>query len=149
MNRVPKVLRDYCTLEVFIGRNQTFIAERIFQFPKWDRLESQLTKILIEGPRRFNMYDTPTPIFKRYWNDRLDLTEHTLEMLSSSAPSESTEDMISIWEASKLCSLSPNSIQSMSSRGSLPVKAQKIGDTLYLPKDFLTELTEMYPPNNR
>jgi len=145
MNRVPKVLRDHCTLEVFIGRNQTFIAERIFQLPRWDQLENNLIKILIEGPRKFDIYDTPTPVFERYWDRRLDLTESTLDMLSSVTPEESTEGLISVWEASKLCGLSPNSIQSMSSRGSLPVKAQKIGDTLYLPNDFLPELIEMFP----
>lgn len=150
MSRVPAVIRDHCTLEVFIGRNQMFFAERIFHSPEWKKLKSKLTKILIEGPRKFNMYDTPTPVFKKYYNDRLDLTEDTLRTLSTMTPANSTEGMISCWDLSELCSLSPNSIQSMSSRGSLPAgfKATKINDTLYFSEELIPKLAKKYPPGS-
>jgi hypothetical protein len=145
MNRVPAVLRDHCSLEVFIGRNQVFLAERIFHSPMWDKLRSRLTKILIEGPRPFDMYDTPTPIYRRYYTRREDLTEDTLNQLGDVAPEDfdNLDNYIWVWDVAKLCSLSPASITQLGSKGTMPTK--RIGDKLYLPKEFMDELIEVYP----
>jgi hypothetical protein len=146
LNRVPKVIRDHCSFEVFVGRNQTIIVERICHIPCFDKLENNLIKVLVEGPRKFNLYEVPKPVFQRYWSMRLDLTEDTLDMLGSVVPKESVEDMVTVWDAAKECSLGPSTIMQMGSKGVLPTV--KIGNTLYMPKTFLPELQEHYPKKN-
>lgn len=143
INRLARNLKDNVSHEVYLGKNQMEQVQRIVRLQSFSKLECEIFKVLIEGPRPFTLYDVPLDVFNEYNERRLDLTEQALDLMDSATGPESTEDYILVWEAAKQTSLSANSLQQMGSRGILPT--QKIGGNLYLPKDFMPDLLEQYP----
>jgi hypothetical protein len=67
-------------------------------------------------------------------------------MMDEATGPESTEGYITVWEAAKNLKLSANSLQQMGSRG--VITTTKIGNRLYIPEEFLSELEAEYPIEN-
>lgn len=99
IDRLAKNLKDNCTFEVFLGRNQKEIIKRIFHLPGTERYESNFFKVTVEWPEPFDLYKVPEPIWKRYWTKRLKLTREALETLKGAADMEDTEGYLPVLDA--------------------------------------------------
>ncbi len=142
LDRLAKNLKDNLTFEIYLGKNQTELVERIVRMPSFDKMETHLSKILIEGPRRFDLFEVPKDVFKEYWDMRLRLTEEALDGLSKATDLEDSEGYTPVLDVAEEIGLSPNTIQQMASRG--VIKARKIGDLLYIPDDYIPRLKKIY-----
>ena len=142
LDRLAKNLKDNITFEVFLGKNQMEIVERIIRRPSFGKMETTLHKILIEGPRRFDLYDVPKDVFKEYWEMRLRLTEEALEELARTTDLDDTEGYTPVLDIAEKIGISPNTIQQMASRG--VIKARKINDLLYIPDEYVPRLQSIY-----
>lgn len=143
LSRLARNLKDNVSHECFLGPNAMEQVQRIIRLQSFDKMESAVFKVLIErGP--FEPFNVPEDVFKEYWERRLVLTEEALDLMDEVTGPESSEGYTSVWDASSLCGLNPNSIQQMGSRGVIPTV--KIGPTLYVPDDFLPKLVAKYPP---
>jgi len=142
LDRLAKNIKDNVTFEVYLGRNQTEIVERIVRMPSFDRMETRLCKILVEGPRPFDLYEVPKDVFKEYWEMRLKLTEEALEGLAKATDLENTEGYTMVLDVAEKLHLSPNTIQQMESRG--VIKGRKIDGLLYINDEYITRLKRLY-----
>ncbi len=101
IDRVAKNIKDNITIEVFIGPNQAYIAERLCRIPGIDRVESWFFKVIIEGPKRFDWRVVPSDVWKEYWEMRLALADECIQKLEQVyATDEQGEELISINDAS-------------------------------------------------
>lgn len=144
ISRLARNIKDNVSHEVYLGRNQMELVERIVRLPSFTSLESELFKVLIEGPQPFKLFDVPTDVFKEYWEMRLELTEEALEKMDLSTEPESPEGYMTVLEAAQVAKdkglrYSTSSIQQDISRG--VIRGTKIGPTLYVwTEDFETNL---------
>ena len=128
IDRLAKNIKDNITFEVFIGRNQMELIRRIVRLPGILRMESNLFKIVIEKPSKFNLYEVPRDVFREYWDMRLELTEEALERLDQTVESEDMTGYMRVSEAAIKLNMSANTLQSLISRG--VYRGKKIKDTL-------------------
>ena len=142
ITRLVRNIKDNISFEVFLGKNQTELVERIVRLPSFSRLESVLKKVLIEGPRPFRLFDVPKDVFKQYWDMRLNLTEEALDMLEKTSEPESLEGLVPVFDVAEALGLSPNTIQQMISRG--VVGGRKVGSLLYLEEKYVPRLKKIY-----
>jgi len=144
ISRLARNIKDNVSHEVYLGKNQMEMVERIVRLPSFTSLESELFKVLIEGPRLFRLFNVPRDVFKEYWEMRLQLTEEALEKMDQSTEPESPEGFIPVLEAAKISKekgvrYSTSSIQQDISRG--VIRGTKIGPVLYVwEEDFQTNL---------
>jgi len=138
IDRLAKNIKDNITFEVFLGRNQMEMINRIFHLPGLRSVESNFFKVGIERPSRFNLYDVPRDVFKEYWQMRLQLTEEALDRLDQATDTDNVEGYISVLKASKEIGISPNTLQQMVSRG--VISGRKIAGKLHIPEEDLEEL---------
>jgi len=135
IDRLAKNIKDNLTFEVFLGRNQMELINRIFHLPGLGRIDSNFFKVCIEKPKQFNLYDTPRDVFKEYYEMRLRLTEEALDRLDEATDSETAEGYVTVLEAAKELGISPNTVQQMVSRGI--ISGRKIGGKMHvLEEDF-------------
>jgi len=142
LDRLAKNIKDNVSFEVYIGRNQMELVERIVRLPSFDRMETRLFKILVEGPRKFNLYDVPKDVFKEYWDMRLRLTEEALESLAQATDLEVEEGYTPIIDLAVELGLSPNTIQQMVSRG--VIRGRKIRGILCVCDEDIPKLKKVY-----
>lgn len=147
INRLAKNVKDNVTFEVFLGRNQKEIMKRVFFLPGTDRPEANYFKVTVEWPEPFDLYKVPLPIWNRYWEMRLKLTNEAIENLRGVAEPEDADEYVTVWDVAKDVSISANTLQQMGSRGLIPTK--RIGRRLFIPKSFLPELEAEYPVSER
>ena len=81
IDRLPKNVKDNVTMEIFLGRNQVELVERIVRLPGLKQVESNFFKIQVEPLHKFDMYDVPTDVFKEYWEMRLNLADEAIQKL--------------------------------------------------------------------
>ncbi len=142
ITRLAKNLKDNVSHEVFLGRNQMEQVQRIVRLQSFNRMEAEVFKVLIEGPRPFTLYDVPLDVFNEYNERRLELTEEALDLMDDATGPESTEGYVRIWDVAKDLRVSANSLQQMGSRGVIPTT--KIGKGLYVHEDFVQDLIDEY-----
>ena len=142
ISRLAKNLKDNVSHECFLGPNAVEQVQRIVRLQSFNKMEAETFKVLIEkGP--FEPYKVPRDVFSEYWEMRLTLTEEALDLMDDATGPGSTEGYTQVWDVAGMCSLNPNSLQQMGSRGTIPTV--KIGNVLYLPDDFIPKLVKMYP----
>jgi len=147
IDRLAKNIKDNITYEVFIGNNQMERIQRIIRLPGLRNEESNCFKILIERPQRFNLYEVPKPIFERYWERRLQLTEEALQRLHQTVNETDFTGYITVLQASEETGISANTIQQMESRGVL--RGKKINGTLCLTKESYDQFVDVMSKNTK
>jgi len=154
IDRVAKNIKDNITFEVFVGRNQMELINRLFRLPGTRSLESNLFKIVIEEPKQFNLFEVPLDIWKRYWKKRIQLTREAIETLKGVTDMESLEGYIPVIKAAKIAAkqgikYATSTIQQDISRGIL--RGQRINGQLCVNEDDFYEnliLKGGHRPNN-
>lgn len=130
IDRLAKNIKDNVTFEVFIGKNQMELINRIYHLPGLIEMETGYYKVKLETPTRFNLYEPPIEVFNKYWERRLDLTEETIRNLRKVTDSTDTEGYMDLVDAAEMLGCkSVNTIQQMISRDVLSGK--KINGRLY------------------
>lgn len=142
IDRVLKAIKDNISFEVYLGKNQVEMVERICRIPSYIEMNSTMFKVLVEGPRKFQLFDVPRDVFKEYWEMRLTLTEEALEKLSQVAPSESVQGYIGVMDLASEIRLSPNTILQLCSRGAIDSK--KVNRKVYVAESDVQNLKSMY-----
>ncbi len=118
IDRLAKNIRDNVTFEIFVGRNQMEMVNRVFHLPGIGKLESNFFKIGVGKPKIFNMLeDVPKDVFKQYWEQRIQLTQEALNTLDQVTDSGDIEGYMNLIDASNILHQSPNTLQQMISRG--------------------------------
>ena len=140
IDRLAKNIKDNVTFEIFMGRNQMEMINRVFHLPGIGTLESNFFKVGIERPKQFDLYKVPRDVFKQYWEMRETLTEEALENLDRVTDPEDTEGYTSVLQAARDLRISPNTLQQMISRGI--VGGRKIKGRLHVLNDDLKLLQE-------
>ena len=138
-DRLAKNIKDNVTFEVFIGRNQMEMVQRLVRLPGIDTMESNLFKIVIEKPEIFDLYTVPQDVFKKYWEMRLRLTEEALGKLDQTVSIEDMENYIPVSAAAVKLRMSANTLQSYISRG--VYEGRKIKGVLCLAKEAYNTLS--------
>jgi len=143
IDRMAKNIKDNLTFEVFIGRNQKELIKRVFHLPGIKRMDTNLFKVQIERAERFDLYEVPEWVWKRYWNMRISLTDEAIAGLRSVTDMDEVDNYTPVWEVAKQLSISANTLQQMGSRDIIPKK--KIGGKMCIPNEFIPELLLEYP----
>ena len=150
IDRLAKNIKDNLTFEVFVGKNQMELINRLFRLPGIGEIESNLFKVTIEEPSQFNLLEVPLEVWKKYWKRRLALTREALANLKGTTDMEDLEGFIPVLEAAKICheqkdkegrkiNYASSTIQQDISRGIL--KGKKIAGRLCVDvDDFYTNL---------
>lgn len=113
IDRVAKNIKDNITIEVFIGANQTLIAERFCRVPSHDRVDSYFFKIPIEGPYVFDWTKIPSDVWKEYWELRLRIAEEAINLLNEAYSEEG--QLVPVCEVVKR--VPPSKLLTYSSKG--------------------------------
>ena len=115
IERLPANVRANATLEIFLGRNQTMLCERICKLPSYYNLTGFLTKVQVEPLRRFNLFDVPYEIYQRYEDSRIKLADDAIDNLDSLIDTTQFDagNWISILDAAEEQSLSINNLNQM------------------------------------
>jgi hypothetical protein len=102
ISRLARNLKDNVSHEVFLGQNQMEQVQRIVRFQNFNRLEAEVFKVLIEGPRPFILFDVPLDVFNEYNEKRLELTEEALDLMDDAVGPEDTEGYLTILDAATI-----------------------------------------------
>ena len=146
IDRVAKNIKDNATVEVFLGRNQLELVNRLFRLPGTKQIESNFFKVQLDQFRFFDLYEVPPEIWKRYWTRRVRLTNEAIQNLKSVTDMGEDSNYISILEGAKLYRegsmkrLSVNTLQQMGSRGIIETK--KVKGRLRVSRDDILKLIE-------
>lgn len=140
IDRLAKNIKDNITFEVYIGRNQMELTQRIVRLPGIDQIESNLFKIVVEKPDTFDLYEVPEDVFKKYWEMRLRLTKEALQQLDQTVSPEDMENYIPVAEAAEKLRMSANTLQSYVSRG--VYEGRKVKGVLCLTKEAYETLAK-------
>jgi len=143
IDRLAKNVKDNVTFEVFLGKNQMELINRVFHLPGIHSIESNFFKVTVETPSTFDLYLVPQWVWDEYWAMRLKLTKEALTTLRGATDMEDFDNYIDVWSISKKISVSANTLQQMGSRGLIPT--QKIAGQLCIPRSFVPELEAAYP----
>jgi hypothetical protein len=146
INRLARNLKDNVSHEVYLGQNQMEQVQRIVRLQSFNKLEAEVFKVLIEGPRPFKLFSVPRDVFKEYWERRLTLTEEALEIMDAAVGPEDTEGYLTILEAARIAKeqgikYGTSSIQQDISRG--VIRGTKIGTRLYVWEEDFKENLEL------
>jgi hypothetical protein len=136
IDRLPKNIKDNITMEVFLGRNQVELVERIVRLPGLKMVESNFFKIQVEPLHKFDMYDVPTDVFKEYWEMRLTLADEAIQKLGdvfSRGEKADLENYIPASAIAKEFDLSPFTVVRMVDGGL--VRNKKVAGQLYILKE--------------
>jgi len=131
IDRTAKNIKDNTTFEVFLGRNQLELVNRIFRLPGKRRMESNFFKVQLDHFKKFDLFEVPIHIWKKYWKRRVRLTNEALESLKAVTDMGEDPDYINIIDGARLYReganrrLSPNTLQQMGSRGIIETKKFK------------------------
>jgi len=142
VNRLAKNLRDNLTFEIYLGRNQREIINRLYHLPGLDEIHSNFFKVMVEWPEVFDLYKVPSNIWWKYWDMRLKLTKEALETLRGVTNMENMDEYTPVWEIAKQLTISANTIQQMGSRRIIPT--QTVNGQLCIPNTFIPELKAQY-----
>jgi len=145
IDRLPKNVKDNITMEIFLGRNQVELVERIVRLPGLKQVESNFFKIQVEPLHKFDMYDVPTDVFKEYWEMRLTLADEAILKLGNVYGKGEKADMENYVSASTLMrefGISPSTIDKYIQYG---VHHKKIaGQMFILKEDYETIIKSHY-----
>jgi len=142
VNRLAKNLRDNLTFEIYLGRNQKEIINRIYHLPGLDDIHSNFFKVMVEWPESFDLYKVPANIWWKYWAMRLRLTREALENLKGVTNMENMDEFTPVWEIAKELTISANTLHQMGSRRIIPI--QTVNGQLCVPNTFIPELRTQY-----
>jgi len=150
IDRLAKNIRDSLSFEIFLGKNQTVLVERLVRLPNiYDRLESNFRKVQVEPIHQIDLYEIPTDVFNEYWDTRLELADEALEKLdgiltkNELAESDGTIDNhISFLKASEELDLAPLTLVQMCKQRIIPSRIIK--GTRFIPKESFEELKKVY-----
>jgi len=138
IDRLAKNIKDNVTFEVYIGRNQMELTQRIVRLPGIGQMESNLFKIIVEKPEVFDLFAVPKDVFKEYWGMRLQLTEEALQKLDLTVAVEDMENYVPVSAAAVQLKMSANTLQSLISRG--VYEGRKVKGILCLTRKAYDEL---------
>lgn len=95
IDRLAKNIKDSLSFEMFMGKNQNILIERLVRLPNIrDQLEANFRKCQIEPIHKIDLYEVPTDVFKEYWEMRLTLADEALERLDNIFSKRELEDGI-------------------------------------------------------
>jgi hypothetical protein len=117
IDRLAKNIKDNVTFEVFLGKNQVELINRVFHLPGTRSLESNFFKAVIEKPKIFDLYMVPKWVWEEYWDMRLRLTKEALQTLRGVTEMDNRDDYYPVKDAAHLLDVSPNTVQQAISRG--------------------------------
>lgn len=142
IDRLAKNIKDNLTFEVFVGKNQLELINRLFRLPGTKSIESNLFKVTIEAPARFDLFEVPLEVWKRYWRRRLELTREALTRLRGVTDMETMEGYIPVLAAGRIASdqkihYATSTIQQDISRGVL--RGQRLNGRLCVHEDDFYE----------
>ena len=151
IDRLPKNVKDNITMEVFLGRNQVELVERIVRLPGLKMLESNFFKIQVEPLHKFDMYDVPVDVFKEYWEMRLTLADQAIQKLGdvySKGEKADMENYVPLSTAIEEFHLSPLTMEKWIRLG--VVRCKKIaGKTYILKDDYEASIKPYYSTHTR
>ena len=151
IDRLPKNVKDNITMEVFLGRNQVELVERIVRLPGLKMMESNFFKIQVEPLHKFDMYDVPTDVFKEYWEMRLTLADEAMQKLGdvySKGEKADMENYVPLSTAIEEFHLSPLTMEKWIRLG--VVRCKKIaGKTYILKDDYEASIKPYYSTHTR
>jgi hypothetical protein len=135
IDRTPKNIKDNISIEMFIGRNQMVMSERICRLPSYDRIESYFFKVPIEEPHIFDYTLVPKDVWDEYWQLRLQLAEEALQKLGEAYGDEMPDlsNYVSLYDIVEQGIAAPSQVVSYAARDMISVV--KIGGVRYVPKD--------------
>jgi len=142
LTRLSKNIKDHLSFEIFIGKNKKRMLRRVFRLPGLRSPNMNEFKADVEAPSRFDIYQIPAWAWVRYEKRRFELARDVFKVLGETVDIDNPEGHTGVWEASKLCSLNPNSLQQMGSRGVIPM--EKINGILHISDEVYDELFSEY-----
>ena len=140
IDRLAKNIRDNITIEVFIGRNQMTMSERILRLCGLYKLESSFHKVCIEEPHKFDLYYVPKDVFRQYWDEmRLPLTDETMHDLDAAL---SPKHMVSLHVLAREMDLSLKQLVNLRKCGG--VKGSLVSGVIHFTKEESDIIRERY-----
>jgi hypothetical protein len=131
IDRTAKNVKDNATFEIFLGRNQMEAQFRLFRLPGMRRIESNFFKVQLSTFSKFDLYEVPIEIWRKYWTRRISLTKEALASLKSVVDMGDDPNYIPILEGARMYReatnkrKSVNTLQQMGSRGVIETKKVK------------------------
>ncbi|MEN3026045.1 MAG: hypothetical protein ABC585_05750 [Candidatus Methanosuratincola petrocarbonis] len=129
IDRVAKNIKDNISIEVFIGPNQTMMAERLCRIPSFDKIDSHFFKVPIEGPRTFDYTKVPGDVWKEYWELRLRVADEAIQLLDQAYSEES--DLVPLADVLAVCS--PSKLVTYAGKGVVTIVRK--GGAKFVSKD--------------
>lgn len=132
IERIPKNIRDNISIEIFTGRNQRVMTERICRLLSFNKLESYFFKIPIEPPYEFDWRLVPPDVWAEYEELRNRLTEETIQKLGEAYKDESlaAEDGMPLHDIIAQGIATPGQLNSYCSRDFISM--YKVGGERYI-----------------
>lgn len=123
IDRAPKNVKDNISIEIFSGRNQMLMTQRICRLPSFDSIESYFFKIPIEKPHIFDWTVVPKDVWDEYWELRLTLAEEALSKLGEAYKDEvgAMDEYVSLYDIVDQEIATPAQVQSYASRDMITV----------------------------
>lgn len=151
IDRLAKNIRDALSFEVFMGKNQNILNERLVRLPNIkDRMEANFRKVQVEPIHKIDLYEVPTDIFKEYWETRLTLADEALDKLdrifTKRELEEGTVENVDNWTPSikvaRLLGLSPITVSTLVRDKS--IRAKVIKGRLHIHNEDIKEMEAYY-----
>jgi len=102
VDRLAKNIKDNTTFEVFLGKNQMQVINRVFHLPGIRSMESNFFKVVVEEPATFSLFTVPDSIWREYWAMRIKLTQEALSTLRGATDMGDLKGYIPVLEAAKI-----------------------------------------------
>jgi len=140
IDRLTKNVKDNVSIEVYSGRNQRIMTERICRLPSHKRMESFFFKVPIEAPYVFSWSLVPKDVWMQYEDLRNRLTEETIAKLGEAYKDEVTslDDYIPLYDIVQQGIATPSQIIAYSTRDIITVV--KVNGKRYVAKDDVEQI---------
>ncbi len=138
IDRLAKNVKDNLTIEIFVGKNQKRLVNRLFHLPGLRSIESSFFKAVLEAPEQIDLTFVPFWVWQKYWAMRIKLTREALSVLRKATDMIDVENYITVLDAAEMCfqqnvKWSTSTIQQDYSRGI--IKGAKIAGVLCVKKE--------------
>ncbi len=135
INRVAKNIKDNITIEIFTGRNQMLMTERLCCIPGLRTVDAFFFKVPIEKPHVFDWTAVPSSVWKDYWDIRLRVAETAIQKLDEAYEDEAGDlsGYVPVYEIFDQGIATPSQVLSYSSRDLITVV--KVNGKRYVPKE--------------
>jgi hypothetical protein len=145
IERLPKNIKDNASIEVFLGRNQRMMTQRICRIMSHKKMESYFFKVPIEKPYIFDYKAVPSDVWSEYEDLRNRLAEDTIRKLGEAYKNDvgSLDEYMPIYDIIDQGIATPAQIQSYASRDMITMV--KVDGKRYVAREDVDKILSKCP----